>query len=179
VARPTQDDIRIARAHRRAQRRGKSRVSIAALRVAELNRLFHHRYGNTLPDDDDGRDNLQIIAHHMSRHPDGARRIREYANAVAPWLPDDEFDQMLANVAERPIRWRAATLGKWLHLTDADRRELRIRTIGCVDKSKADRIMEQRERRRAAQEQRRRAAGARPRAQYHAERRAKFNPCPI
>ena len=68
-----------AAAHRRAAlgRRYKTKlpVSIAALRVAELHRLFRQRYrGHTQPDDDDGRDNVQIMAHHLAKLADNPQK---------------------------------------------------------------------------------------------------------
>jgi hypothetical protein len=40
-------------------------VSMSALRLADLRRVYAARYGRTLPDDDAGRDDVLILAHHL------------------------------------------------------------------------------------------------------------------
>ena len=59
-----------------ARERGRRRPTIVALRLAELNRLLTARYGERLPDDDSGRDDVAIVAAHLAGCPgDPARRI--------------------------------------------------------------------------------------------------------
>src|ERR1700683_121762 len=54
------------------RRREREPVNIAALRVAELRRLFRARYGHVLPDDDAGRD----AATHEAALANGGARPR-------------------------------------------------------------------------------------------------------
>ena len=39
---------------------------ITLIRLRELERIFQSRYGRFLPDDDSGRDDLNLIAHHIA-----------------------------------------------------------------------------------------------------------------
>jgi hypothetical protein len=83
---------------------------------------------------------------------------------------------MIARVIAKPIRWRADALGRLLRLTDAERTELKITTIGSVDVPRAERMKRRRERARQRKAAKRRAAGAVPRAEYLARCRAKPKP---
>ena len=139
------------------KRRGRH-VGIAALRVAQINRLFRARYGETLPDDDAGRDDAEVMAHHLAHRGSGAeRRIASWVALRAPWMSAVEVAAMIARVIAKPIRWRADALGKLLRLTDAERTELKITTIGSVDVPRAERIKRRRERARQRMAARRRA----------------------
>jgi hypothetical protein len=124
----------------KAKQADKPPVSLAALRIAELRRLFTARYGRTLPDDDAGRDDIVVMAHHLARRQGDARRnIRNWIELHAPWMAADEIASTTAYVTTNPIRWRADKLATRLHLTEAERRRLRICTIGAIDVTKAER----------------------------------------
>jgi hypothetical protein len=155
----------IARKYARRKRRP---VSLAALRIADLCRLFLARYGRTLPDDDAGRADARIMAHHLARRSNAERRIISWLELQAPWMKPPEIKALIAEVVNRPRKWRADTLGKCLNLTDVERHRLVITTIGAVDVDRAERIARRREKARQRDEQRRRARGAKPRAEYEA-----------
>lgn len=164
-------DIRHAEIARRykAKQANKPRVSIAAVRIAELHRLFRHRYGRTLPDDDAGRDDVQIMAHHLAQRPgDAKRRIRSYIELQAPWMPPADAAALIDSVVAKPIRWRADKLALRLQLTEAVRRHLGITTIGAIDMTKEERKLARKLRQRQRDRARRRAAGAKPRIEYEA-----------
>jgi hypothetical protein len=114
-------------------------ISIAALRIAELRRLFLDRYGRTLPDDDAGRDDVMVMAHHLARRHTDPERIHNWIELNAPWMAADESGEIVRQVVARPFKWRADKLAARLRLTEADRRRLRIRTIGAVDMTKQER----------------------------------------
>jgi len=141
-------------------------VSMAALRVAELRRLFRDRYGRTLPDDDAGRDDVVVMAHHLARRHAEPRRIRNWIELNAPWMAADEAGEIVRRVVANPIRWRADKLAARLQLTEADRRRLRIRTIGAIDMTKQERQQARRLRQRQRDRARRRAQGKTTRAEY-------------
>jgi len=143
-------------------------VNIAALRIAELRRLYTARYGRVLPDDDAGRDDALIMAHHLAKRPDAQRRISSWLSLWAPWMTSVSSEVMITRAINRPLRWSADKLGLRLNLTEAERQRLAITTIGSVEVSKAERIARRRLHKRARKEQRRRAAGAKPRAAYEA-----------
>ena len=122
-----------------------------------------------LTDDDSGRDDALTMAHHLARRPgDQQRRIASWIDLHAPWMAADELADLITAVLAKPLRWRADKLGARLNLTDADRRRLRITTIGAVDRTKAERIADRKQRKREAERARRRARGTRPRKQYEA-----------
>jgi hypothetical protein len=162
---------------RRYRAKSRHRFSMAALRIAELRRLFAHRYNGTLPDDDAGRADAVIMAHHLARRPgDQRRRIVSWCETWAPWLQGDTLDQLIADVIDKPRRWKADTLAERLNLTDVERRRLRITTIGASDRSKADRMADRKARKREAERARRRARGAKPRKQYESTSAAATKP---
>ena len=142
-------------------------ISIAALRIAELHRLFRHRYGHVLPDDDSGRDDVQIMAHHLAKLADNPRkRIKSFVELSAPWMTANETAALIDRITSQPIRWRADKLAHRLNLTEVDRRQLGIRTIGAVDMSKQEREQARKLRDRQRKRQKRRAAKKQLRADY-------------
>jgi hypothetical protein len=169
---------RRAEVARRYRKRKRDRpLSMAVLRIAELRRLFRSRYGDVLPDDDAGRDEALVMAHHLVRRSgDPCRRIAAWLELQAPWMAQAELAELITSVLSRPLRWRADKLAVRLNLTDAERRRLRITTIGAADKTKAERLIERKERNRRAQQARRRAQGTRPRVAYEASSVARAKP---
>ena len=148
---------------RRRQRKRGSRPSIATLRVCELNRLFHTRYrGSLLPDDDDGRDSIQIMVNHLAMLADPSLRIADWLRRCAPWFSESEAEPLIEAAIKRPRRWKADTLAKRLNLTDAERSRLKIKTVGAVDCTKEQRAKRRCEKDRLDKEAKRRAAGAKP-----------------
>src|SRR5262249_44520376 len=127
----------IDRRHRRKQ---KQAFSMPAVRCAELARLFRHRYGNVLPNDDAGRPDARIMAHHLAKMAgDPQRRINNWLDVHAPWLKGPERDKLLNEVENKPRRWRAEKLAQLLNLKEVDRQRLAITTIGSVDVTRAER----------------------------------------
>jgi hypothetical protein len=150
-----------AEIRRRYRRRGK--IGMSTLRTAELDRLFTHRWGKILPDDDAGRGDVRIMLHTLGRRSEPIQRIEAWLHQRAPWFAGEERDRLIEAVLENPLRWRADTLGRMLGLTTADRAVLKIRSIGPIDSTAVERKEARRlagiERRRAQ----RRAAGILPR----------------
>jgi hypothetical protein len=147
----------------------RERPHLAPIRIAELCRLFRARYGATLPDDDAGREDARIMAHHLAHMSGDPRiRIRSWLNLWAPWMPPEEATSLIEAVLAKPLRYRADTLGKRLNLTEAERTRLSIRTIGAIDTTKEQRMAARMDRKRQAKCDRRRAQGVKPRAEYEA-----------
>ena len=167
MATADQRHAEIARRYK-AKNAGKPPVSIAALRIAELRRLFYARYGRTLPDDDAGRDDLVVMAHHLARRHGDPLRIHNWIELHAPWMSAKEADEKVRFVVAHPIKWRADKLAQRLHLTEAERRRLGIRTIGAIDMTKQERKEARRRRQRQRDLNRRRAHGATPRVEWEA-----------
>jgi hypothetical protein len=165
----TQADARRAEINRERRRRP---ISILALRLAELNRLLTDRHGGeVLADDDAGREDAVIVAHHLAGCAgDQSKKIAAWIALRAPWMAAEEAEGIIAAAIAKPRRWRADTLAKRLNLTEADRRRLRIRTIGACDCTKENRAAACREKKRLRDRERgrqkRRAAGVKSRADY-------------
>lgn len=152
------------------RRRGKRpRPSLSALRIHDLNKLFAARYGHALPDDDAGKDDAQVMAHHLAAlSGDPRKRINGWLRLWCPWMSLADAEAVLAEAILRPQRWRADKLAWRLRLTEADRSALRITTIGAVDLGRSERTKRRRDRAKLRKQMLRRAAGAKPRAQYEA-----------
>jgi hypothetical protein len=151
-------------------RQGKNKpVSMAALRCAELNRLWTDRYGAVLPDDDAGKDDARIMAHHLALiSGDQRHRVKSWLTAWTPWMSREDTVDLIDAVIAKPLRWRADKLAVRLNLREADRYRLRITTIGAVDMTKAEREAARKARMRQAKREQRRKQGAKPRAEYEA-----------
>lgn len=157
-------------ARRYKRKKGRTRPQLATLRVRDLNKLFTARYGLTLPDDDAGRDDAAIMAQHLASLPGNpAERITNWLELKAPWFTIGETKALIADTITHPQRWRADKLAWRMRLTEADRRALRITTIGAIDASKGQRAKARAERNRLAKLRARRAKGAKPRAEYLAQ----------
>lgn len=162
---PTREDRALIRKHRR-KRRGPAGAggSVVGIRVAEIGRVFADNYGDALPDDDAGRDDLFVLLNHAAYYTDARPRMRTVACAWAPWLPADALDDLIADITARPLRWRADSLAKRLGVTDEQRTRLALRTIGAIDVTADERHERRKERDRLAKEAKRRAAGVPPRS---------------
>src|SRR5262249_24966032 len=140
-----------------------------AVRIAQLNRLLRHRYGLYLPDDDAGREDAWIMAHHIAhRTIEAPHYMALWLDLYAPWMDPDERESLIADVLRKPLRFSADTLAKRLNVTDAERQRLALTTIGAVDRSKAERQADRKERDRQRKEISRRARGVPPRAEWKA-----------
>jgi hypothetical protein len=165
-------DVRAAR-HAEIARRYETKserepVSIAVLRIAELRRLLLSRYGTVLPDDDAGRDDALIMAHHLAKRPEARRNIGLWLGLWAPWMSATEADAFIGRVLAKPLRWRADKLAMRLNLNQVERQRLRIVTIGACDVLKAERTARRKAKARQRDEARRRTAGAKTRSEYEA-----------
>lgn len=129
---------------------------ITLIRLRELERLFRHRYGRFLPDDDAGIDDLIVAAHHIAfLRGEVIAHIVAWARAWAPWLPSHEAERLAKRVAAEPRKWTADALAWRLRLSMTERTALKITTIGAFDMSKAERVAIQKERKRDRERARR------------------------
>ncbi|WP_210241925.1 hypothetical protein [Bradyrhizobium elkanii] len=170
-------DDRFAWDDRREGKRRRRAPVKYAVRLRDLERFFRYRYGDTLPDDDAGRDDLLVAAHHIAttyRAPD--RHIRAWASLWAPWLSDAECTDLIAQVVKKPISWKPDTLAWRIGLTDAVRTLLGITTIGAIDCNKEQREQRRQGKKNAGKTARRRDAGAVSRAEYEAASAARNKP---
>jgi hypothetical protein len=162
--------IRAGNGHARPKRaprlaRVRKKFSFAGLRCNELNRIFRDRYGWNIPNDDGGRDDIEIMLHHMARRDPDAIAMRKWIKAYAEWMADDEATALVARIIAKPLRFRADTLAKRLNLTEADRTRLGIRTIGAVDMTKEERAQRHKIEAKERARRNRKARGAKSRAE--------------
>src|SRR5215470_19048010 len=91
-ARALRKELRLA-----DRRRQKQPFSMAGLRIGDLNRFFTYRWGHELPDDDAGRDDARIMAHHLAwLQGDPERRITNWLDLRAPWMNGAERAKLIA-----------------------------------------------------------------------------------
>jgi hypothetical protein len=152
---------------RKKKRRRFATPAIVTFRMAEIFRVFNHRYGGApLPDDDAGRDDLKLVFQVLSTTGNAGRRMVDVARTWAPWLPPDELTALVADVEAHPRRFKADTIAARLGITAKTRALLDLRTIGAIDQSVEARAEVRRLQKLLDKQQQRRAAGARPRGQY-------------
>lgn len=166
-----------------AKRKGRHRqpLTLAAVRIAELTRLFDDRHGPVLlPADECGDLGARIMVHHLATLRDPQPRIRDWLATCTPWLGLASRERLIRDALEHPIRWRADKLGWKLKVTAAERERLDLRTIGCFDLSREERVERAKAKRsarlRAYRERQRRAAGAMPRTEYEAAAASRSKP---
>lgn len=148
--RPTQAVIdakkaEIARRYRRKRAKA-SRAQLSAIRIKELNRLFTARYGEILPNNEAGRQAIEIIAHHLVCLPGlPQKRLHDWATLHAPWMTVADVQTILAKVVTQPRTWKADSLAWLLKLNYADRQALKITTIGAIDCNASQRAAKRRQ----------------------------------
>ena len=145
---------------------------IGRLRIGDLNKLFGDRYGGgrvayEFPDDDAGREDLEIIAHHYAIN--NPHKLPSIIKLRAPWMEIDEVCHLVEQINTYPRQWRAETLGRKLRVTKAEWQRLRLRTIAPVGMTKAERLEDTKIRHRLRMRTRRRREGKKPRAEWLAE----------
>lgn len=169
--------VRRENAEETKRKRRRRRPSLTSLRISELSRLFRARFGDQLPNDEDGLKHLAVMAHHLVTLPGNAQmRIHEWAKMHAPWCPIADLDDITDDALRRPRRWKADRLAWHLKLTEQDRKALRITTIGAIDCGKGSRTAKRRNRNRAIKQATRRASGMRPRQEYESNSLSRSKP---
>jgi hypothetical protein len=105
------------------------------LRLGNLTKLFQHRYGRELPDDDAGREDLRelLLVVSLGPHLDTEKAMQNIIETRASWMAADERFALIANIERTPTSQRKPTakdLGERLRLTNAERERLKLWTIG-------------------------------------------------
>jgi hypothetical protein len=145
-------------------------------RLKDLAQIFRHRYGIELPNDDSGRDDLEIAINHLASLARPRRRIANWIELWAPWLPAGEQKTMVGAALANPQYWDADTLAWRLRLTKKDRTMLGVTTIGSIDENKTARTKRRRKLDRERKAKARRAKGAPLRKVYEANSIAQAMP---
>lgn len=158
------------------KRRRRSPLQLVGLRLHDLAKIFRARYGNQLPDDDAGRDDLMVAVHHLASlaHPRG--HIAKWLDLWAPWLTLAEHKAIIGEALASPQKWKADALAWRMRLTKEDRRMIGVTTIGAIDENKAARTKRRRALDRQRKENARRAKGIKPRTEYEHQSISKAKP---
>jgi hypothetical protein len=157
----------------------KKPFSLSALRVKEILRIFTDRYrlhGHVLPDDDSGRDDAFLMLNHLANHPEADRRIPAFLSLWCPWMGAEESSATTRKVLTRPRRWTADKMAARLHLFEHDRKRMKIKSIGAIDLSKAERKVRRKLRDRLLKQASRRQAGRKLRSEYEANSLSRTQP---
>jgi hypothetical protein len=100
---------------------------IQAVRRRDLLKLLHHRHGEHLPDDDDGRDSLCLL---LGLGLDGLKAIE-----LAPWA-DGQVDELAEAEAENWRTWSGdigKMIGRRMAITVQEKIDLKITHLHCKD----------------------------------------------
>lgn len=135
----------------------------------ELKRIYRSRYGPTLPDDDAGRDDLELLLLHVAEC-----RERRAIEIWAPWMLEPETALTLATLPAR--RPSTVEISERLRLTNAEREAYGCRILPPVDMTEAELEEQRKAKKRVRQAERRRNAGAVPRAVYVATSKTRLKP---
>ena len=133
---------------------------VRRFRYGCLIRLFRHRYGYHLPDDDAGREDLWLLLQNVSLASAGSdKKVRAAIETWAPWLSEEEARERIDFLGLLTIYERTPTareLGKRLGVTNAEREALKLWQFKPVDKTDEElaeqRKTKSRKRRKAARE---------------------------
>jgi hypothetical protein len=169
---------RLRKGERQGGMRDKSET-LRRLRLGDLRRLLHSRYGPVLPDDDAGRADLGELLLPVSLGPTPARIMANVIEVWAPWLPKPEEKALIARILAMPKRARRPTgraLGKRLNLSNAERERFRLWTIAPADMTDVQMAEQRRAKERLRQRRRRRKLGTQRRAEWLAARLTKQKP---
>jgi hypothetical protein len=122
----------------------RSRPTIVVLTIADLQKFFADKYGDTFPNDDAGREDLIVLLHYVAQLG-GTSAMSACAARWAPWLTVVEYTAMIAGIERKPLRWSADSLAADIGLNDETRTRLGIRTIGAIDFGKRKRTKRRKE----------------------------------
>ena len=64
---------------------------------------IHFRYGPLLPDDDVGREELDLRLQVISLGDDAEERMRREADLCAPWMAPEELHALIEQIMRTPV----------------------------------------------------------------------------
>jgi hypothetical protein len=110
---------------------------LRCLRTGDLLKLYRHRWGACLPDDDSGHADLfEILCVTSLALKAPAEKMAHTIETLAPWLSAAEAQDMIDHIQSIPIFERTRTarhLGNNMRLLNAEREALRLWTMLPVD----------------------------------------------
>ena len=146
---------------------------IRRLRLRDMRNYLRCRYGNVLPNDDAGREDLRELLLPISVGPNPAIKMPKAIELWAPWMSPAEAGELIDAINLMPIWLRkpsARELGKRLRVTNQMRQLWRLWTIAPCDLTDQElaeqRKAKDRERKRRSRERQRQHQGKATRAQW-------------
>jgi hypothetical protein len=153
---------------------------IRRLRAGELQRLFLHRWGPLLPDDQSGREDLWLLMLNASlATAEPEKKMNHVIDLWAPWMGDEERAGYVKHVWGLDLYQRIQTgreIGNLLRLTNAERVKLKLWQFKPIDATDEELEAQRKARRLENKRAKRRAKGVRPREVYLAELASKPKP---
>ena len=154
--------------------------TIRRLRYGDFLTLFRHRYGNELPQDDAGRDDLWLLVCNVSLAPsEPEKKVRHVIGLWAPWMSAEEREDYVKHVMGLDIYERiqtAAEIGQRVGLTNAEREALKLWRFKPIDMTDEELAEQAKARERERRARKRREKGIRTKAAYLAERARRPKP---
>jgi len=154
--------------------------TIRRLLIGDLRRIFRHRYGPILPDDDAGRDDLALLLLPISLSPKApTEKMQHEIEIFAPWMPKIDGADLIDNLMRLPARYRRLSgkeIGTRIQLTNAERELLKAWRIAPVDMTAAELSEQRNAKDRARRRLKRAEAGAVSRQAYLAKAKTRRQP---
>ena len=150
------------------------------LRYGAMIKLFRHRWGHALPEDDAGHGDLWPLILNVSLA--AAEPLKKMAHVIelwAPWMTPEQAADLIRHVGglDRYQRIQtAAELGRHMGVTNAVRQKLGLWPFKPIDATDEELEAQRKARRSERRRERLRAKGVRPREAYLAEVKSKPKP---
>jgi len=153
---------------------------LRCLRCGDLMRLYRHRWGAHLPDDDSGRADLfEILCVTSLATNAPEEKMHHVIETLAPWMKADEAQAEIDHIQCLPIFQRTRTarhLGDNMRLLNAEREALHLWRLLPIDMTDEQLAEQRKAKSRKRREAKRRQSGVKTRDQYLAELKAKPRP---
>jgi hypothetical protein len=143
---------------------------LRCLRYGAMIRLFRHRYGTKLPNDDAGKEDIWVLVQNVStaiNEPE--KKMRHAIELWAPWMPQDQAEAMMAFAMRLPRFERCPTseeLGERLCVTNDVRNKLKLWPFKPTDISDEELAAQRKARTAERRRERARLRGVVSRAEY-------------
>jgi hypothetical protein len=148
--------------------------------LGELNRIFRDRYGPEFPDDDAGRDDIELLCKLHALHPThGREKMKNAIEVWAPWMKKDEAELIMSDclvIDSRRIRPWPNELRDKIGLSTIDYERLKAWHVPPIDKTLEELAEYRKAKRSTRAESTRRKAGAKPRSIYLSNSQSRLKP---